>query len=101
MNSEEWAKLKEILYGRTWGCPVDEARILSNLAIACGEMAVWAEEREKAQFDCTCTIETGESVSVLDLAKLPPFPEARVDFPTRCNKCGKTITACDCYCLED
>ena len=79
MNSEEWSKLKEILYGRTWGCPVDEARILSNLAIACGEMAVWAGEREKVQWTCECTTPTGESVSVLDLAKLPPFPEARVE----------------------
>ena len=78
MNSEEWAKLKEILYGRTWGCPVDEARILSNLAIVCREMAVWAEEREKSQYDCTCTT-ASENVSVLDLVKLPPFPEARVE----------------------
>ena len=102
MNSEEWSKLKEILYGRTWGCPVDEARILSNLAIACGEMAVWAGEREKVQWSCECTT-ASENVSVLDLAKLPPFPEARVDMapPQRCEKCGKIITSCDCHCLED
>ena len=104
MNSEEWSKLKEILYGRTWGCPVDEARILSNLAIACGEMAVWAEEREKENHqvkhfgDVTVVVDDDGNSSVLDAANLPPFPEARVDIapPQRCLRCGNVIMACDC-----